>query len=633
MTDVLFYQNYSPVADVSTIAICIIYAFLLQSTYTMKQKNLTLFKLGNFLVLLAAFSNISFHVVMDGLTQSNVIWAYIFRNTSYIALILTYVIFCIYIRNFVDMSGRPKRVMQAALWGVFLLFAVAEISAPYTKRGFYIDAELQVHQNFYRDAFRYAYVYYTVVMVIMLAVYRRKFITKMFRCLRNVMLVSFLMMTLESELLNTSYTCMTFAFPFMAALFLFHYNSYDKDTGTLDSKAFGSYIRDMGNKKFTLIFMYLQDMNFEKLGSMSQEFLCFNEKYFRASCTFRLRDDKLVMVYQNGRNKNEEMRREKLTHDFEKFCDSAQLNYRLVVIHATDSFTRSREYLELDEFVEERLPLNTVYECVQKDIEDYRKSTYILSELYDIHQKEDLEDERVKVYCQPVLNTTTDTFTSAEALMRLELPDCGMVFPDQFIPLAEKHEFIHSLSRIILHKTCKQLKELERQDYQIDRISVNFSILELRNSRFCEDVTEIIRSNGIPFEKIAIELTESRNEKEFETVKHIITGLQGLGIKFYLDDFGTGYSNFERIIGLPIDVIKFDRSLTILAGKNDEARFMVGSFSDIFKKSNYQILFEGIEDERDESQCREMNALYLQGFKYSKPIPIERLCDFLKKTG
>ena len=112
-------------------------------------------------------------------------------------------------------------------------------------------------------------------------------------------------------------------------------------------------------------------------------------------------------------------------------------------------------------------------------------------------------------------------------------------------------------------------------------------------------------------------------------MKKVIERLQALGIKFYLDDFGTGYSNFERLIGLPIDIIKFDRSLTILAGKNDESQFMVGSFSEIFKKADYQILFEGVEDERDEKQCIDMNAQYLQGYRYSKPIPIEQLKDFL----
>ena len=82
-------------------------------------------------------------------------------------------------------------------------------------------------------------------------------------------------------------------------------------------------------------------------------------------------------------------------------------------------------------------------------------------------------------------------------------------------------------------------------------------------------------------------------------------------------------------MGLPIDIIKFDRSLTELAGRDDSSRYMVGSFSDIFGKSNYQVLFEGVEDETDESVCKDMQAMYLQGYHYSKPIPIEKLTDFL----
>ena len=216
--------------------------------------------------------------------------------------------------------------------------------------------------------------------------------------------------------------------------------------------------------------------------------------------------------------------------------------------------------------------------------------------------------------------------------MRLQLPELGMVFPDQFIPLAEKHDYIHVLSKIILNKTCRHIKQLEAEGYMLERVSINFSIQELRLESFCNDVVTIIKENGVPYDKIAVELTESRNEKDFHLVKSIMENLQGLGIKFYLDDFGTGYSNVARIIELPIDIIKFDRSLTILASKNDESRFMVGNFSEIFKKADYQILFEGVEDEHDEMQCIDMKAMYLQGYKYSKPIPMEQLTEFLEKA-
>jgi len=87
----------------------------------------------------------------------------------------------------------------------------------------------------------------------------------------------------------------------------------------------------------------------------------------------------------------------------------------------------------------------------------------------------------------------------------------------------------------------------------------------------------------------------------------------------------------QLVYKLPVDTIKFDRSLTILASKDEESKFMVGSFSEIFRRANYQVLFEGVEDEKDELQCMDMNAEYLQGYRYSRPIPIEKLGEFLEK--
>lgn len=632
MRDVLFYQNYTPVGDISAMVIGIIHWFLLRSTYTIKQKNFTMFKWANVFLVISAISNICYHNLIREITRADVFWIYLTRNTYYILLALMYVLFCVYVSNLVDMKGRIRQIFDGLVWSGFVILAFMEIMGPIQKWGFYIDAELQIHQNYYYDPFWFAYFYFSIIVVCTLLRYRRKFITKMFRCLCKVSLMCFGVILLQARLMSTSYTCIAFTFPVMAVLFLFHYNAYDMETGTLDSKSFDAYIREFGEKKFTIIFLYLHDMNVDKMKELSTVFFHFNEKYFKDCCTFRLRDNKLAMVYSDEKNRNAMEKMPQLYADFKELYQKYKIDYRIVLVQSDDMLGGGRDYFALDEFVEEKMRMNSIHRCRRNDVVDYLRSNYILSELRDIYIKQDMDDERVKVFCQPVLHTITDTFTSAEALMRLELAESGMVFPDQFISIAEKHGYIHTLSKIILNKTCKQIKEIERQGYVIDRVSVNFSITELRNSGFSKDIREIIESNDIAYDKIAIELTESKNEKDFENVKKIMTKLHGLGIKFYLDDFGTGYSNFARIISLPIDIIKFDRSLTILAGTDAESEFMVGSFSEIFKKSNYQILFEGIEDERDEQQCKAMNALYLQGYKYSRPIPMEQLTDFLEKA-
>ena len=215
--------------------------------------------------------------------------------------------------------------------------------------------------------------------------------------------------------------------------------------------------------------------------------------------------------------------------------------------------------------------------------------------------------------------------------MRLKLDKTGLVFPDKFIPIAEQHNLIHQLSMIILNKTCFAIRGFVEEDYDIKRISVNFSAIDIRYDNFCDEVKATIERNGIDYRKIAVEITESRSEADFNLMKQRVMQLQELGIKFYLDDFGTGYSNFERIMEIPFDIIKFDRSLLVESVKNDSSKYMVKTFANMFHNLKYSILFEGVENESDENRCILMKAQYLQGYKYSKPIPIDELRHFLSK--
>ena len=269
----------------------------------------------------------------------------------------------------------------------------------------------------------------------------------------------------------------------------------------------------------------------------------------------------------------------------------------------------------------------------EKDGAAEKRKQQILSQLKDIYEKKDFNDERILVYCQPVYNVMKECYDTAEALMRLRLEEIGMVFPDQFIPLAEEHDYIHEMSRLILNKTCVQKRNLLEAGFQVKRVSVNFSISEMHDEGFCEDVKSIIERVGIPYDKVAFELTETQDEGDFMVLKEKIEELQKNGIKFYLDDFGTGYSNFLRIMELPFDIIKFDRSLVIAAMNSIKSETIVGYLAHMFSDMNYAVLYEGIETDEDEEKCKNMCARYLQGYKYSKPIPIAQLTDYFEKSA
>ena len=278
------------------------------------------------------------------------------------------------------------------------------------------------------------------------------------------------------------------------------------------------------------------------------------------------------------------------------------------------------------------MDINDVYIVGEKDVDLFNRYEYILEQLTDIYKKRDMRDERVLAYCQPVFNIKSGRYDTAEALMRLDLPDIGMVFPDQFIPVAEEHGFIHVLTEIILTKTCDAIKSLMSEGYDVNRISVNVSVMELRDEKFTSDIDDIIEASAIPNDKIAVEITESRNDSDFLMMKDRIEELRRRGIKLYLDDFGTGYSNMERIMELPFDIIKFDRSLVIASDADERSEKMVKSLAGMFSELNYSVLYEGVENDGDEIRCINMSASYLQGYKYSKPIPIADLNRFFAKS-
>ncbi len=629
MQDILFDYKYVVQGDIIAFVLSIVVHFLLKSTYMVKRSNLNIFKLANRLIGVAAVSSVFYHYMIVYVRAENILRLYFCRGLTYSALIAIYICFCIYIKNLAEMGKKNEKVFNTVIFGGGIVIALLEFIGPFFRIGFYVDENFQIHQNYYTDIFRYGYVYYSIIMVVMLIVYRKKFLPRMYRCIWSVMCISVGLMIYQAEFLQTAYTVVSFTFPIIMVLFLFHYNPYDVNTGTLDYFAFKEYVEENKSKKFSMVFLTLSGLTKEEMVVFSKEFLRKNDSFFEGSCCFRLQDNRMVLTYQKEKNPNYEDVLAKMYAEFKRVNISN--DYYVVMTDSNGMFLNANEYIAYCEFIENRMSINSAKAETEELLAGFMKQKFIRLNLQDIHRKQKLDDYRVKVYCQPVLNTVTGKFTTAEALMRLDLPQLGMVYPEQFVAMAEKENYIHTLSKIILHKTCKCISELEKQGYEIERVSVNFAVQELHIESFCDDVINIIKDSSVDFHKIAVEITETRNEKDFVTMKNVITRLSELGIKFYLDDFGTGYSNFERLMGLPIDIIKFDRSLTILSSKDEESQFMVGSFSEIFKKAEYQILFEGVEDENDELRCINMNAQYLQGYKYSKPIPIEQLKEFLDK--
>lgn len=624
--------GYTAVGDLITLTLCISNYFFLRSTYASRQKNLYLFVIANSNLIVSCISSIlyfSFMVEPDETYYTLICALGIIRRLSLMSI---FVIFCQYLCNLIRMKGSVRLIYNLLSYGISsILFILTMVSAITKDTIVYIGLDFAVHNPVMQAYFGLEYLLNALILISILLYYHSRFITKIRHCLCSLTLLSFLLVVGSTMLHSSSYICLSFYFPICGALFLFHHNAFDVSTGCLDRNAFKAYLKDMTTTDYYMLSLTLKELPEEKIERIDEYLFHFNERFFQNTCTFRITETRLLMMLPVKTNPDFQKRFDRMIEEFHLLYKKYLLPYKILYLREDTRLNTANDYFDFLSILEENMEWNTLYHIETSDVDTYIESTVISELLKDIDQKKDLNDKRVMVYCQPVFETSNNVFSTAEALMRIETPETGILYPDVFIPIAERNDYIHTLSLIMLHKCCQQVSLLEEQGYIIERISVNFSALELRSRSFCNDIIQIIQNVGISPSKIAIELTESRNDNDFAIVKSIITQLRSIGIKFYLDDFGTGYSNFERILELPIDIIKFDRSLTNLACSNELSKYMVKNFSKIFIQSNYEILFEGIENASDEELCKEMNAKYLQGYKYSKPIPISRLIYFLEK--
>ena len=627
------YADYLPVGDISVLALCFLISILFFGTFVNRNVQYRQLRYSIACIFAATVLNLVYHQLLDS-PDCPVSPAVItvMRDLNCFLFQFTMVIYVDYILRLVSINGKERnRIRMVAVIG-FLCFVTIQILGHFLHYGFYIDSSGTVH-NGARMSFAVAFLFFSGLIFIMLIKYRNRMIPQITTGIALTFVLCIFLMIDQGKHGQTSYTGTIFMLPVIGFMYLLHSNPYDLATGSISGDSLTFAVRDCYRSKEKFILMYLDVVEMGSQSSIPQDMRFDIYRFYRSvvrkPLLFHLSSNRLLLMFKEKDNKNPWEHVRKVVEMFSDMYDRHRLDFKAIIMESVDSISRDNEYIEFLKLTATRMDFNSYHYVTSDDISEYERQKKITKELESISEKGDLDDERVLVYCQPVYNVEKKRYDTAEALMRLELPEFGMVPPNLFIPIAEKNNLIHSLSLIILNKTCRAVKGFLDKGLILNRISVNFSIQEIRDDNFCSDLTEIINSNGIPYEKIAIEITESRNERDFDMVKEKIEELKAYGIKFYLDDFGTGYSNFERIMELPFDIIKFDRSLVIESGKTKEGEYMVDTFAGMFCRLHYRVLFEGIETDADEERCIGMSAQYLQGYKYSKPVELIRLEDFL----
>jgi diguanylate cyclase (GGDEF)-like protein/PAS domain S-box-containing protein len=230
-----------------------------------------------------------------------------------------------------------------------------------------------------------------------------------------------------------------------------------------------------------------------------------------------------------------------------------------------------------------------------------------------------LEREELRNYYQPIVDIATGTCAGAEALVRWQHPDRGLVAPDAFIDLAEESGLILPIGRWVLEAACRQLMEWRTNGQVSDAftIAVNLSARQLAQPDLVQQVADALERTGAPAERIFLEITESVLMAERSV--DAMVALRALGVRLSIDDFGTGYSSLGYLRRFPVDTVKVDRSFVDGLGTETEDSAIVAAVVSLGHALGLTVVAEGVETERQLAELRALGCDRAQGFWFAPP--------------
>jgi diguanylate cyclase (GGDEF)-like protein len=240
---------------------------------------------------------------------------------------------------------------------------------------------------------------------------------------------------------------------------------------------------------------------------------------------------------------------------------------------------------------------------------------------------EALQKGAVELRYRPTYQTKTGRCARADCYMRLISDEFGIIQSKEFIPIAEASGQIGAVSHYAITKTCELIKALIEDGKEFETIAVPISPIQFLQEHFCEDVTSIIKTTGIPANRLAFEVTESVTLNAFSSAQINIQKLSDLGIEVVLTEFGTGYSGLNSILSMPVDVVKLERLLIWQLDNDPRGPHLVGGLIHIAKNLGVKIVAEGVETEEQVRLLKELGCEYEQGFYYSPTLTAAELKD------
>ena len=244
-----------------------------------------------------------------------------------------------------------------------------------------------------------------------------------------------------------------------------------------------------------------------------------------------------------------------------------------------------------------------------------------------------LERGELRLFYQPQVNLATGRLIGAEALLRWEHPERGLLAPDAFLHVAEESGLIVDIGAWVVREACRRLRDWQRRGVSPDlRLSVNLGARELTHPDVVATVLGAVRGAGIDPSSLCIEVTESTAMADRATGFRALNDLSLAGVRVAIDDFGTGYSSLDHLRNMPADVLKIDRSFVQGISPDSSDTALVAATLALGRALSMDVVAEGIETEQQATSLRELECPIGQGFLFARPLPPEEL-DRLLEAG
>lgn len=244
-----------------------------------------------------------------------------------------------------------------------------------------------------------------------------------------------------------------------------------------------------------------------------------------------------------------------------------------------------------------------------------------------------LREDRVEVFLQPIFSNNDQSFTSAEALVRIRKQDGTMLPPGQFIPLAEENGQILQLGERVFEKVCQFLKSMDVQKSGLHYVEINLSVVQCEKRDLAEQLISIAQRYHVDPGLINLEITETASISARKTLLENMKKLIDYGFTFSLDDFGKGESNLMYVVEMPVSIVKLDMDMSKAFFQIPKAKQVVRAVISMAHSMGLRVVAEGIETKEENQTITQEGIDYIQGYYYAKPLPMGAFREFLEHAN